>query len=267
MFRCMHHATIDSTNLEALRAWAHSSAQPLLVSADIQTSGRGRTGRPWHSPSGGLWMSIAWPLAQPPEHYVSLPLAVGLAVAKAVGRICRLDCAIKWPNDVLVNDRKLCGILCQYEAAAHPPVLIIGLGINGNFPAAELGDDLRTPATSLLDQTGRTTDMALLCNTIANQLATTLRQYDAHGLTPMLHELRHRLAWRGQSVACDLPDGTSVTGRLIDLHSTGCLVLDCNGLNRLLNVGDIRHLRTVNVDTGHQNFHPVHVSELSTCPS
>ena len=271
MFRCLHHATIDSTNLEALRAWISSEGgphphQPLQVSADVQTAGRGRTGRPWQSPIGGLWMSIAWPPTRQPEHYVAFPLAVGLAVVKTVGRVCRLDCAIKWPNDVLVHDRKLCGILCQYEVVAHPPVLIVGLGINGNYPAATLGSDLRQPATSLLDQTGHTVNLTLLRDAIARQLAVTLQTYDRHGLSPMLEELRQRLAWRDRQVTCDLPDGSAITGRLIGLDTTGRLVLDDHGSTRLLSVGDIRRLRTASPDSL-PTLHPVHDSEFAICRS
>ncbi|MHB1155824.1 MAG: biotin--[acetyl-CoA-carboxylase] ligase [Phycisphaerales bacterium] len=321
----MHHAVIDSTNLEALRAWRRRQPsqvpQPLLVSADTQTAGRGRTDRPWQSPVGGLWMSVAWPLRVssssssplgggrvggrensarlmppasrdaafegsslqlPPEEgeeigrdidfYQAVPLAVGLAVAKAVGRICRLDCAIKWPNDVLVNDRKLCGILCRYESPAAcglaplPGVLIIGLGVNGNYPASALGDDLRHPATSLLDQTGRATDLALLRNAVAGQLASTLKAYDQSGLSPMLDELRARLAWRDQQIACDLPDGSTLAGRLMDMDAAGRLVLDDRGTARLLSVGDIRHLRNVSPITP-SSRNPVYVSECSICRS
>jgi len=293
----MHHAVIDSTNLEALRAWppppeaevsSGGTPQPLLVSADAQTAGRGRTDRPWQSPVGGLWMSIAWPPARQPDHYIALPLAVGLAVAKAVGRICRIDCAIKWPNDLLVNDRKLGGILCRYDAPAPgsgglaplpgthlPGVLIIGLGVNGNYPASALGDDLRHPATSLLDQTGRATDLTLLRNAVAGQLAATLKAYDEHGLSPMLDELRARLVWRDQLVACDLPDvsgdsgdsgGSMIVGRLMDIDAAGRLVLDDRGTTRLISVGDIRHLRHANEITP-SSRNPVYVSECSICRS
>ncbi|NBB83423.1 MAG: biotin--[acetyl-CoA-carboxylase] ligase [Alphaproteobacteria bacterium] len=142
---------IDSTNAQALRVWRAPGGwgtRPLAITADEQTAGVGRGGRTWRSPRGGLWLTVAWPVGRRPGHYQALPLAVGLAVAQAVEAVAGLAATIKWPNDLLIGDRKVCGILCRYEAA-EPPVVLAGIGLNANVAAASLGGDLPQPATSL----------------------------------------------------------------------------------------------------------------------
>ena len=145
--------TIDSTNLEAIRQARAGAKEGLCMVAREQTAGRGRLDRTWQSPKdAGLYLSIVlrpvikmnmWPL---------LSLAAALAVSDAMVRACSLKPDIKWPNDVCVDDRKLCGILAETIETPAGPAAIIGIGIN--LKRTALPDDLRRTATSVEEVTG-----------------------------------------------------------------------------------------------------------------
>lgn len=251
MFRHTHHAQIDSTNDEATRLWRRTieqlpgqAPQPMLISADVQTAGRGREGRLWLSPAGGLWMTLAWPAPRDADHYRALPMAVGLAVAEAVESFAGIAASIKWPNDLLVEDRKLAGILCRYEPMSRP-VVIVGIGVNANLRAEQLGSALRQPATSLLDERGKPVDLAGLRDAVAQRLQQRLGEYDRTGLASMLTPITGRLAWVGLTVACELPGGRTIKGRLIGIDASGRLELTDgpNITNPAVDAGEIVHLR------------------------
>src|ERR1051326_8777043 len=138
--------TIDSTNLEAIRQAKSGAKEGVCIVAREQTAGRGRLDRTWQSPKdAGLYLSLVlrpriemnkWPL---------LSLTSALAVSDALVRACSLKADIKWPNDVCVNDRKLCGILAETIETPTGPAAIVGIGINPQHTA--LPDDLRQMAT------------------------------------------------------------------------------------------------------------------------
>jgi len=249
MFQLHPRTTVDSTNHEALRQWRRAvdagDPAPIMVWADRQTAGRGRMDRPWQSPEGGLWMSLAWPIRGAVEHYRPLPLVVGLTVAETLHQLCQLDVSLKWPNDLIHHDRKLAGVLCQLEPRGDHPVAIAGIGLNANFPASALGSALRQPATTMLDILGKEVHLQTLRIALIARLQYRLTQFDRAGLTPVSHALRRRLAWRGRDVVIDMPDHTTLRGNLIGLDFDGHLLIrthdDRRGVQSLT-VGEIRHL-------------------------
>ena len=130
------HSVLASTNAY-LRRTARGDAEEApaftVIVAEAQTEGRGREGRAWHSARGsGLWISILVPVDEP-GHPGVLPLAVGVATALATERVSGLSVSIKWPNDILVGDRKVAGILCE------------AVGDSGAFAAVGVGVNLRSP--------------------------------------------------------------------------------------------------------------------------
>lgn len=180
----VHLDSIDSTNLEAQRRW---NAQlpittPLVVRANKQTAGIGRNGRHWTSPVGGLWLSIAWPMSLSPERYEALTPLIADAVARTMNGATGLACLVKWPNDVLVGDKKLAGVLCQSTLDAGPRCVVVGIGINANFPATSLPAALRMPATTLHDQLGRPVDLNQLEEKLVPEVIASLEAFNAtHG--------------------------------------------------------------------------------------
>jgi len=182
--KVIHLGSIDSTNREAQRCWIAQSPniQPIVVRADTQTAGIGRNGRHWESPLGGAWISIAWPMLLLPERYDRLTPIIAEAVARAIAAATGLSCRVKWPNDVLVGEKKLAGVLCQSTLHAGPRCIIVGIGVNANFPAIAVAEPLRMPATTLQDELGRSVDLDQLTALLQKELIASLDAYDAaHG--------------------------------------------------------------------------------------
>lgn len=135
---------IDTTMREAAHLAAEGAAAGTVVIADEQRAGIGRLGRAWHSePESGIYMSIVLRLPLQPENLAVAPLMLGLATAEAIQSATGVCCDLRWPNDVLIAERKVAGILAQLSGDA----IIAGIGINVNHSKFPPG--LRTPATSL----------------------------------------------------------------------------------------------------------------------
>lgn len=243
-----HYPRVDSTNEQALRLAADHPGLPVLVRADAQTAGRGRTGRAWASPPGGAWFSLAWPAHLPPDRYEPVPLLAGLAVALTVeSLIPQASVQIKWPNDVLLAGRKVAGILCERRlpahAAPHSDALVIGIGINANLRPDQLPADVRFPAASLLAAVGHPTDLALLVQQCADHLVVLLTHLERHGLAAdLLDQLQQRLAWRGQSITVRRGPDT-LAGTLLGLTATGQLRLQTPAGEIQLPAGEVEQCR------------------------
>ena len=142
--RIIYFPSVDSTMTEAARLVKAKAPHNAVVIADEQTAGVGRFGRQWHSEAEtGIYCSVLLSLPIPPSGVPVVTLALGLATAEAIQRSTGLACDLRWPNDVLVAERKVAGILAQLEES----YIIAGIGINVN--QSRLPADLRTPATSL----------------------------------------------------------------------------------------------------------------------
>lgn len=149
---------VDSTNLYAKRMAEEGAPEGTLALADAQTAGRGRRGRSWDSPKGeSIYMSLLLRPKILPEHASQLTLVMGLSVAEGVADVLHLPVQIKWPNDVVVDGKKICGILTEMSAdmdGIH--YIVIGVGINVNnqkFP-----EELKSVATSLRIAAGKILD-------------------------------------------------------------------------------------------------------------
>jgi BirA family biotin operon repressor/biotin-[acetyl-CoA-carboxylase] ligase len=148
------YLTIPSTN-GRIRDLAAAGAPPFTtVISDLQTAGRGRGGRSWHSPPGsGLWLSVLLAIA-PDGTAGVLPLAIGVAVAKALERFAEGQIGLKWPNDLLLGPRKVAGILCESAGASHEHVAV-GIGINLRRPAEGIPPELEGSAAFLEEVASR----------------------------------------------------------------------------------------------------------------
>lgn len=172
-----HVDQVGSTSDEAKRLAAEHPGQAVLISARTQTQSRGSHGRSWQSPPGGAWFSLAVPMKKPEA---ATPLVVGEALLEVLGRYAA-GLTLKHPNDILHDGKKLAGILCEQTLSAGrapaeqpPTTVIVGVGINANFPASELGNNLRTPPTSLQDILGREVDLPQLIDSAAERIVQRL---------------------------------------------------------------------------------------------
>ena len=231
-----HYEQIDSTNEQAQRLTASHSGEAFLVTADEQTAGRGRFGRTWQSPRGGAWISLVWPTppeALPPDRYAATPLIAALATLRTIRHALAeapakmLDSLkIKWPNDILLTDRKVAGVLCQRVfTAGGAGSLIIGVGINVDFPLGQLQNDLRWPATTLTESSGFTVDVDTVIERFTETAFEMMSTFERDGLTkPMLDELAANLAFVGRTVTLPIAD-RKLTGTIGGLDDQGRLLL------------------------------------------
>jgi BirA family biotin operon repressor/biotin-[acetyl-CoA-carboxylase] ligase len=169
--RIHHYYKIGSTNLEAMRSAADGTPEGSVFLAEEQLAGRGRGAHAWHSArSSGIYCSVILRPAMPPSDALIFSLAVGLAVRAAVAEIApQLQADLKWPNDLLFNGKKFCGILTEMNAeATRVRHLVVGMGINVNqtkFPA-----ELREIATSLRIETNTEWSRVELCSALLKSL-------------------------------------------------------------------------------------------------
>jgi len=223
-------ASTGSTNaVVADRARAGEPAG-LVVVAESQTAGRGRLDRTWVSPPrAGLTCSV---LVRPdliPAQWPWLPLLTGLAVATALAEQAEVDTALKWPNDVLVGGRKVCGVLVEVPL---PGAAVIGIGLN----VTTRQDELPSPAaTSLVLAGATTTDRGVLLRAVLRALTSSLADVDA-----ARDAYRARCATIGAEVRIELPGGRSVEGVAEGVDDGGRLVV----AGTAYDVGDVVHLRT-----------------------
>lgn len=225
---------IDSTNAQALKLLANNTG-PLLVLAEQQTAGRGRRGRQWQSPYGcNLYMSLLWPINDA-RRLEGLSLLVGLAVHRAFARL-GFKGALKWPNDLLANDRKLGGILLELtgDPSDHCQV-VIGIGININM----LGDNsaIDQPWTSLAELAGRMVSRTEVLRALCAELNIVLT-WPQLGFAPWRDEWERAHAWQGRSV-CLSTGRDWISGMVLGVSDAGALRLSVEGVEQQFSGGEI----------------------------
>lgn len=239
----VHFVSTDSTNAQARRLAESRPETSWLVVADEQTAGRGRLGRAWQSPRGGAWLSVAWPMRRPLAAYASASIVAAVATLEAIietAPACDGRLQIKWPNDLLIDDRKAAGILCeQAVGASDRAVLVVGVGINVNNPISALGGSLRHPAISLSDAVGRCLDVAAVVDAVARRLEAALTSLETRGLEPQaLEVLRARLAYVGAVRSIQQGDRT-LTGCIQGVDETGALIVVSDAGELRLAAGEV----------------------------
>jgi BirA family biotin operon repressor/biotin-[acetyl-CoA-carboxylase] ligase len=234
-------ADTPSTNAVVAAAAATGQPEGLVVAAEYQSSGRGRLGRTWTTPprSAVLMSVLLRPTAVPASRWPWLGLLVPLAVATAVRQVGEIPAQVKWPNDVLVEDRKLAGILLE---RIEGPAAIVGIGLNVTLHESEKPHEA---ATSLALEKAATTDRATVMSAVLRELAARYRMWvDADGdPETVLPEYRELSATLGQAVRVELPDGAFLEGTARDLADDGRLIVDTADGPRPLAAGDVTHLR------------------------
>ena len=240
------HELLDSTNLEALRLLQSGARENQLVLANAQSSGRGRRGRTWHSPAqGGLYMSLLYfirtvePAARPALQGLSLVTA--LSLYRTLGNYCHHRITLKWPNDVLVDDRKLAGILLETRAVADCSPLVIGIGVNLSLSPAQR-EKIDRPACAL-DEWSVTT-REVLCGQILSVLMANIEQYLAEGFTPFQADWNSCDRHLGDEVIVG-NGNQQVAGKSLGVDATGALLLQTsNGQQRISGGEVLPSLRT-----------------------
>lgn len=252
-----HYDEIDSTNLQARRLARLNPDRAVLVSARTQSAGRGRLGRTWQSPAGGAWFSLAWPCRHGVGAYGPASLVVGLAIHKLLAAQYDLPderLKIKWPNDLLLDDRKVGGILCEWQEAVRPTtsqgVLIVGVGLNLAIDMGVLPTEVRDRAGTLLEggaaqgeQVEHPPDVRAFVNMAGDRLASTLAAFETSGFDDTTHAaLVARLAWCGRVVRLQAGPRLLI-GQLRGIDPAGRLEVVADGHVHRLDSGEILEVR------------------------
>lgn len=205
-----------------------------------QNRGRGRLGRVWLSPLGGLWFSI---ILRPEVDLMEAPkvtLLAAVAVAKALCELYNLNASIKWPNDILIGGKKVAGILTEASAEGRKlAFIILGIGINANVDVASFPDNLLMPATSLTAELAREVDLPLLLQACLKHLEVEYVLFKERRFAEVLEHWRELSAVLGKKVKVISPSETLV-GRASDIDQSGALILQLDsGEKRVIQAGDV----------------------------
>ena len=233
-----------STNADLLaRAAAGENIDGAVLVAEHQTAGRGRHGRQWSAPPRSqIALSVGVAAADLPAHtWGWLPLATGVAVVDALSEVTGIVAGLKWPNDVLVGDGKLAGILA--EVAAPQLVIVIGLGLNVTMTPEEAPDPA---ATSLVMLGSPVTDRNVLLAAVLRRLSTRIANWRAAAGADgtLAADYRTHSLTLGTRVKASLPGDRAVEGVADAIDELGRLRIDTGGAQMVtVSAGDITHLR------------------------
>jgi BirA family transcriptional regulator, biotin operon repressor / biotin---[acetyl-CoA-carboxylase] ligase len=233
---------LDSTNGRLLLTPPPLGKLDVCI-AEFQTAGRGRRGRRWSAPLGsGICLSVGWQFAGMPAEPAALTLAVGVGVRRVLERLAGLEIALKWPNDLVVDERKLGGILLELNAEAHGGAHVVaGLGLNVALPAKLLPSlsDWPRGAIDLKTAVGKPPRRAALAGALVNELAAVLADYPTQGFAAYRTEWRSADYLRGRAVRLDEPAG-HVFGTAVGIDSDGALLVETEaGVRRRVVAGDV----------------------------
>ena len=250
--------SLPSTNRKAVELAQADVEHGTVVAADSQTAGRGRLSRTWFSPPGAnLYCSVVLRTARPTDRLTEwlswLPLVSALAAAETIEQASSLHTSVKWPNDLLISERKVGGILCESGLGTRSdPFQIIGIGINVNMDHDDWPTELRDSATSIRQEWKITVDRNRLLAQLLLELEQCLDELVVHGTNRIALAYHQRCSTIGRRVRATLGNGDIVVGFAEGISHDGSLRIrpqatqsESGTLEMVhLRVADIIHVRT-----------------------
>ena len=215
---------IDSTNAEALRRLQQGKTEASLLLAGQQDAGRGRRGRDWQSPAGqGIYMSLLWPLSTPAERLPSLSLVTAISLHEALRSFGAQDVFLKWPNDILHNNRKLAGILLELHRGEPVNHVVFGIGLNLDLSDETLAG-IENPATDLKSVITRIPSTEEVIAMTMDKLFCNLERFGRKGFEEFLEYWNQHDFLIGEDV--EVIDGRQrSSGRSLGVDDRGALRL------------------------------------------
>lgn len=218
---------VPSTQKIAHSLAGNGAEEGTIVVADQQTSGRGRLARAWYSPKQtGIWMSLILRPKIPINKTPQLTLLTAVALIQAIEEVTGLTPEIKWPNDILINGKKIVGILTELQAEAdRVHSVIIGIGMNVNHALDQFPEELQSVATSIAIETGKPSDRAEVIQAILRKFEKLYTSYLIHGFLPV------KLLWESYAISLNknLIARTlhgAIRGRAVGIDDEGVLLLE-----------------------------------------
>ncbi len=224
-FKIHRYKEVDSTNEVAKKLAMEGAGEGTVVIAEIQTHGRGRYGKTWISPKGGVYLSIVLKPRIEPEEAPKVTFIAGVSVAKAIKNLYDLKAKIKWPNDVLINEKKVCGILTEVNATDMLNFVILGIGINANVNTNEFPEEIAKGATSLREELGREVDIEELITEVLNQIDKYYSMFKEKKFKVILQEWSKLSATLWRKVRIVTKDKT-IEGVAVGIDKNGSLIIE-----------------------------------------
>ena len=236
-----HFSEIGSTNTRARELAESGAAEGEIVIAEAQTQGRGRLGRRWESPPfTNLYLSFILRPKLPPRYAPQITLAAAVALVETVGSFLPRPPAIKWPNDILFDGKKLAGVLteaaCDAERVAY---VILGIGLNLNYRVDAMPEELRARATSMADLTGTNVSRESVLARLIQAMDRCYGELEASGFEALRPRWEAHFGLRGRLVRVEL-DGQAQIGRARGIDREGALIVEGeDGQRRSIVAGDV----------------------------
>ncbi|MGN8278706.1 bifunctional biotin--[acetyl-CoA-carboxylase] ligase/biotin operon repressor BirA [Pseudomonas sp. SMN5] len=228
---------IDSTNAEALRSIERGVEAPFLILAERQVAGRGRRGRKWVSPfADNLYYSLVLRIDGGMRQLEGLSLVVGLAVMHTLRDMGVVEAGLKWPNDVLVGEKKIAGILLELVGdPADVCHVVLGIGINVNMQST---DEVEQQWTSMCLEIGMDLDRNELVARMSAKLQQYLKLHQASGFAAIQSEWEHYHLWQGRTVSL-IAGTTRIDGVVAGIDLQGALRLKVDGVEKIFSGGEL----------------------------
>jgi len=237
--KIQYFKTINSTNLFIKKLLKKNVGEGTVVVADVQTHGHGRKKRIWSSPSGGLWFSVILYPDIPPQNAMLITMASSVAVAQGIQEVTGLKPVIKWPNDLLLKEKKVCGILTELDAEIDKiNYIIVGIGINVNNP---IDEELKEIGISLFQEVRTKISRVELLRTILKYLDDLYHKINLADYNVI------RKLWFSYSKIIGkeikvTTEKSNFTGIVTSIDESGCLILETKDGSVKIVSGDIENL-------------------------
>jgi len=231
--------SLPSTNVFCKKLVKDGTPEGTVVVADVQTSGRGRKDRSWLSPEGGLWFSVVLYPHIPPHHGMFVTMASSVAIVQGIREVTGISTMIKWPNDLLLNGKKVCGILTELDAEMDRiNYTVVGIGINVNN---SINEELQKTAISIIQKSRSKISRVKLLRSILKYLDVNYRKLISSnfGYIKKLWFSYSNIVGKRIRVRSEK---TVIDGLVLDIDDSGCIILDTvNGITKIVS-GDVEYL-------------------------
>ena len=219
---------LKSTNIMAKEKALHRAEginEGTLIIAERQSAGKGRLGREWFSPAGGIWLSIILYPQLPPSYIPRITLMTAVAVVKAIKMCVQIEPQIKWPNDILINEKKVCGILTEMSAELDIiHWIVVGIGINANIDHREFPEDIQENAISLKEFLGKEILRVKMVQIFLQEFEKYYEGLKRREFSSILKEWKFYSHTLGRKINVDMGERI-VTGEAVNINEEGALIL------------------------------------------